>query len=142
MKYALLTRSLIFLCSQFFHSSDIASSSLVGLLKYNFLYSIGKDVYYVRVRPSLTAFLLVFMEVWILIWNFCTILWSIFILRCLCYGRRAYFNAIVILTLFLAPISDPRSIKRSNICVRLSLAAYINGVIPEIYHKEKNRKED
>lgn len=41
-------------------------------------------------------------------------------------------------TLFLAQTSDPRSIRRSKYDVRLSLTAYINGVIPDICNFKQN----
>lgn len=46
------------------------------------------------------------------------------------------FNRPVILTLFLAPTSDPSSISLSKIGVRLSLTAYISGVIPVACEKQ------
>lgn len=45
----------------------------------------------------------------------------------------------LILTLFLAPTSEPRSINRSMYDVRLSLTAYINGVIPVVCKKKPKK---
>lgn len=44
-------------------------------------------------------------------------------------------------TLFRAQTSEPNSISRSKYDVRLSLTAYIKGVIPDICNFKKKRKE-